>query len=222
MGGRAPAGAPAPFALVEPPRPRRACAVDHPKIKRVSNRRKACYHRNWKRLTSENRRSPTGTSDASALHRIGPDALEHGCLLQHIWHNDEAQHVASDVDVFEMRLLAIGRCDGDVLHGNVEVILGCKYKGADEECQRLLLPRFYSVQREKQRRTIVESASVGSSAFELDGDDVAHRLMDELDWNPDRTHGDESCEVANGADEGRNGRCKCRVSLVLWRRENYD
>lgn len=29
IGGRAPVGAPAPFALVDPPRPRRACAVDN-------------------------------------------------------------------------------------------------------------------------------------------------------------------------------------------------
>lgn len=78
-------------------------------------------------LTSQNRRSTARTTNTPALHRIWTDTLEHRRLLQHVGYDDEPQHVASDVDVFEMRLLAVWCCDGDILHGDVEAVLGCSY-----------------------------------------------------------------------------------------------
>lgn len=131
IGGRAPVGAPAPFALVDPPRPRRACAVDDKRSRmKVVSIQQLCTPSDANRdveLTSQNRRSTARTADTPALHRIWTDPLEHGRLLQHVGYDDEPQHVASDVDVFEMRLLAVWRCDRDILHGDVEAVLGCSY-----------------------------------------------------------------------------------------------
>lgn len=83
-------------------------------------------------LTSEDSRSATSTSDTTAFHRIWSDTFEHGRLLQHIWHNDESKHVASNVNVFQMRLLAIRCCRCNILHCYVEAVLRCQHRSWTE------------------------------------------------------------------------------------------
>lgn len=49
--------------------------------------------------------------------------------------------------------------------------------------------------------TIVKSAAIGGTTFEFDRDDVADRLVDQLDWDADCAHGDFASRIPRSMTE---------------------
>ena len=52
----------------------------------------------------------------------------------------------------------------------------------------MLMDPNAQIRGEVREHTIVKRASVRSTTFELDSDNVTHCLMDQLYWNTDRSH----------------------------------
>lgn len=120
--------------------------------------------------TAHDRRTSTSRADTATLHGVGADALEHRRLLEHVRHNHESNHVAPHVYTVEMTLLAVAPGDGNFLHRDVEVVLGCVSS--------------------TKIHTIKEAAAVARAPLELNRDNVPHRLMEQLHRDAHRSHGD--------------------------------
>ena len=49
----------------------------------------------------------------------------HRCILQHVGHNEEADHAPPDVDLIELRYASVTTCDSNVPQCDVQVVFGC-------------------------------------------------------------------------------------------------
>ena len=58
---------------------------------------------------------------------MGGDA--HGGVLEHVGHDEEADHAAADVDLVQLRNAAVAAGDSDVPERDIEVILRCVRRG---------------------------------------------------------------------------------------------
>ena len=85
--------------------------------------------------TSHNSGATTSTTDTATLHGVRADSLEHGCLLKHVWDDDESDHRSTDVNCLKSTLLSISSGDCDVLQTDIQTVLGCT-KGSERDKEK--------------------------------------------------------------------------------------
>ena len=61
----------------------------------------------------------------------------HGSILQHVGHDEEADHASANVDLVELRNTAVAPCHCDISQCNIEVVLSCEIeRGVSMTCTR--------------------------------------------------------------------------------------
>ena len=102
---------------------------------------------------------------------------EHRRILQHIRDDEESNHASTDVHLVQLRDASIASSHRDIPQGYVQVI----FRWVSQE------PDSVNAAPEKpqMRRTFRELPAIELAGFELDGDDVSQRFVEELDGDPE-------------------------------------
>lgn len=116
-----------------------------------------------KERTPHNCCPSTSRTNTPSLHGIRSNTLEpieamvrtrrnvcmlavdiHGCILQHIWYNKEANHAAANIHLIELGYTSIASSDGDISECNIQIIFSYNTRYADVSAQSSTRHAFYT------------------------------------------------------------------------------